>query len=37
MNINDYSIKVKNLANALAFIGAPIDDEHLVVLTLNGL
>jgi hypothetical protein len=28
---------VKNLANALAFIGAPIDDEHLVVLTLNGL
>jgi len=30
MNINDYSIKVKNLADALAFIGAPVDDEDLV-------
>jgi hypothetical protein len=37
MNISDYSIKVKNLANALASIGAPIDDEDLVVVTLNGL
>jgi hypothetical protein len=27
MNINDYSTKVKNLADALASIGAPIDDE----------
>ncbi len=37
MNINDYSTKVKNLAYALASIGAPIDDENLVVVTLNGL
>jgi hypothetical protein len=37
MNINDYSTKVKNLANALASIGAPIDDEDLVVMTLNQL
>jgi hypothetical protein len=34
MNINDYSTKVKNLANVLASIG---DDEDLVVVTLNGL
>jgi hypothetical protein len=37
MNINDYSIKVKNLADALASIGALVDDEDLVVVTLNGL
>jgi hypothetical protein len=37
MNINDYSIKVKNLANDLASIGALVDDEDLVVVTLNGL
>jgi len=37
MNINDYSIKVKNLVNALASIKAPVDDEDLVVVTLNGL
>jgi hypothetical protein len=37
MNINDYSIKVKNLADALASIGAPIDDEDIVAVTLNGL
>jgi len=37
MNINDYSIKVKNLADGLASIGAPIDDEDVVVVTLNGL
>jgi hypothetical protein len=37
MNVNDYSTKVKNLADALAFIGAPIDDEDLVAMTLNGL
>ncbi len=37
MNINDYSTKVKNLPNALASIGAPIDYEDLVVVTLNGL
>jgi hypothetical protein len=37
MNISDYSTKVKNLADALASIGAPTDDEDLVVVTLNGL
>jgi len=37
MNISDYSTKVKNLANAFASIGAPIDDEDLVAVTLNGL
>jgi hypothetical protein len=37
MNINDYSTKVKNLADALASIGAPVDDEDLMVVTLNGL
>jgi hypothetical protein len=37
MNINDYSTKVKNLADVRASIGAPVDDEDLVVVTLNGL
>jgi hypothetical protein len=37
MNINDYSIKVKNLVDALASIGALVDDEDLVAVTLNGL
>jgi hypothetical protein len=37
MNINDYSIKVKNFANVLTSIGAPIYDEDLVDVTLNGL
>jgi hypothetical protein len=37
MNINDYSTKVKNLVDALASIGAPVDDEDLVAVTLNGL
>jgi hypothetical protein len=37
MNISDYSTKVKNLANVLASIRAPIDDEDLMVVTLNGL
>jgi hypothetical protein len=37
MNINDYSIKVKNLADAFASIGVLIDDEDLVAITLNGL
>jgi len=37
MNINDYSTKVKNLADVLASIGAPVDDEDLMVVTLNGL
>jgi hypothetical protein len=37
MNINDYYTKVKNLANVLTSIGAPVGDEDLVVMTLNGL
>ncbi len=37
MNISDYFTKVKNLADVLMFMGAPIDDEDLVVVTLNGL
>jgi hypothetical protein len=37
MNINDYFTKVKNLADALASIRAPVDDKDLVVVTLNGL
>jgi len=37
MNINDYSIKVKNLANVLASIGALVDDEYLMAVTLNRL
>ncbi len=37
MNINDYSTKVKNLADVFAFIGTFIDDEDLVAMTLNGL
>jgi hypothetical protein len=36
MNINDYSTKVNFFANALASIGAPIDDEDLMAMTLNG-
>jgi hypothetical protein len=37
MNISDYSTKVKNLVDVLASIWAPIDDEDLVAVTLNGL
>jgi hypothetical protein len=37
MNITDYSTKVKNLADVLASMEAPVDDEDLVVVTLNGL
>jgi len=37
MNISDYSTKVKNLANVLASIRAHVDDEDVVVVTLNGL
>jgi hypothetical protein len=36
MNINDYSTKVKNLADVLASIGALVNDEDLVAVTLNG-
>jgi hypothetical protein len=37
MNISDYFIKVKNLVDVIASIGAPLDDADLVVVTLNGL
>jgi len=37
MNISDYSTKVKNLIDVLAFIRALVDDEDLVGITLNGL
>jgi len=37
MNISDYSTKVKNLADVFASIGAPVDDENLVAVTLNGI
>jgi hypothetical protein len=37
MNINDYFTKVKNLVDALTSIGAHVDDEDLMVVTLNGL
>jgi hypothetical protein len=36
MNISNYSIKVKNLVDVLASIGAHVDDENLVVVTLNA-
>jgi hypothetical protein len=36
MNITDYSIKVKNLADVFASIGTLVDDEDLVAVTLNG-
>ncbi len=36
MNISDYSTKVKNLVDVLASIGAHVDDEDLVAVTLNG-
>jgi hypothetical protein len=37
MNISDYSTKVKNLADAFAFIRDLVDDEDLVAVTLNRL
>jgi len=37
MNIDDYSTKVKNLTYAFASIGAHVNDEDLVAVTLNGL
>jgi hypothetical protein len=37
MNINDYSTKVKILADALTSIKAHVDDEDLMAVTLNGL
>ncbi|MDM1658961.1 retrotransposon gag domain-containing protein, partial [Escherichia coli] len=37
LSINDYSLKVKGLADALASIGSPVEDDDLVSVTLNGL
>jgi hypothetical protein len=37
MNINDYFIKVKNLVDVFAYVGASIIDEDLMVVTLNAL
>jgi hypothetical protein len=37
MNIGDYSIKAKNLVDAFASTKAPINDEDLMVVTLNGI
>jgi hypothetical protein len=37
MNIGYYSTKVKNLVDVFASIGAFVDDEDLVAVTLNGL
>ncbi len=37
MNISGYSTKVKNLIDVLASIRAPVNDEDLVAVTLNGL
>ena len=37
LSINEYSMKVKSLADSLGSIGAPVDDEDLVSVTLNGL
>jgi hypothetical protein len=37
MNINNYSINAKNLGVFFAFIGAFVNDENLMDMTLNGL
>jgi hypothetical protein len=37
MNISDYSTKVKNLVDVFASIGAFVDDEGLMTMTLNRL
>ena len=37
MSINDYHMKVKKIADALASIGSPVEDDDLVSVTLNGL
>jgi len=36
MNITDHFTNVKNLANAIASIGAPVNDGDLVVMTCLG-
>ena len=37
MSINDYHMKVKKIADALASIGSPVEDDDLLSVTLNGL
>jgi hypothetical protein len=37
MNISDYSTKAKNLVDVFTSIGAPINDEDLMDVTLNGI
>ncbi|WP_353623129.1 hypothetical protein, partial [Escherichia coli] len=37
LTINEYSLKVKGIADALASIGSPVEDDDLVSVTLNGL
>jgi hypothetical protein len=37
VNINDYSTKMKNLADVFASIRTHVDDEDLMAMTLNGL
>jgi len=37
MNIIDYSIKVKNLTDVFAYIGAPVINEDLVAMILMQL
>ena len=37
MSINDYYMKVKKIADALASIRSPVEDDDLVSMTLNGL
>ena len=37
MSINEYSMKVKKLVDLLASIDAPVDDDDLVSMNLNGL
>ena len=37
MSINDYFLKIKEVADALGSIGASVDDDDLVSTVLNGL
>ena len=37
MSVNDYVLKIKDLIDALASIGSPVDNDHKVALCLNGL
>ena len=37
LNISEYSMKVKGLANSLGLIRTPINYGNLVYMTLNGL